>query len=151
MSNYNRKTDQKNRGNNDPVEDNKLTIASQFLEVQYKNAETETQRVKLESERLDKDFKLANKSMDIQRELLLKKPGENRKNLIVIFVCILIIVLVIAGFIGWLLYSGNDEFAGKIISAVSYVIVSGLSYYFGKSKSKKNSGMDDVSDTEIID
>ncbi len=148
--NYNKKrsSSQKTPSNDNKAGD-ELALASQYLEIQYKNAEIDAQKIEFENESLDKDFKLANKSMDIQRELLLKKPGDDRKNFIMICTAIVVLLLLIGGFIIWLLSSGNKDYANQILSAVSYIVVSGLSFYFGKkTKTKKNN---DISDAEIVD
>jgi hypothetical protein len=127
-----------------------LAIVEQFLKTQHQKALNEAEEIKLKSKELDLHSRYAEKALDHQQKFLASKPSENRKTLTRIGYIVGGIVLLFLGFISFCLYLDKEDFAGKFLQVLSYVLTTGLGYYFGTLKNKKSNSDKDIQEAEIV-
>lgn len=122
-----------------------------FLEVQKQDLLNEAERIKLQSKELDFNAQYAHQALGIQGNLLVAKPGEERKTITRWAYIIGGFVLVFLLFIGFCLYVGKEDFALKVLNILGYVVTSAASYWFGQRQNKGNKpNKDDTPSAEII-
>ncbi|MEX0291036.1 MAG: hypothetical protein AB3N14_18175 [Flavobacteriaceae bacterium] len=139
------------RGNNQNPVDTELIKS--FLEVQNQKAQNELKHLEIEKERLGHDFKLANKTLDIQGAFIKQEPKEKRTTLVYISVICVVVLLIVLNFMFILITKGHKDIAQEIAQWSSYFIVAIVSYFAGKkSKSQKgdDTNPDEIEDAEII-
>jgi len=143
---------QNNKSNNRNSENRPdIGMIKSFIEAQKLKAANESQELKLEEKKLEYNFKLANKSMDIQKTFIEKEPQERRKNIILVCSVAIFVVGGLCFFIWILIQSGNEDFAHQIIKWGSYLLIAMVSYFAGKkNRSSEKDDDDDIEDAEII-
>ena len=142
-------SNQKGNSNTDNRPD--IGMIKSFIETQKQKAANESQELKLEEKRLEYNYKLANKNMDIQKALIEKDPGERRKNIVLVSLIGFLVIGGLCVFIWVLIQSGNESFAHQIVKWGSYLLIAVVSYFAGKkSRSSEKDDSDDIEDAEII-
>jgi ABC-type dipeptide/oligopeptide/nickel transport system permease component len=130
------------------------SVIKAIVEQQGQKLQVELQRLKVDEKRLDQDARLAEKSMQYQAEFLKAQPSENRKTLTRIAYVVGGIVVIFLSFLGFLVYTGNKDFADSFLKFITYLVTSIVSFWIGKKsvsqKSSKNNSSD-IEDAEIID
>lgn len=147
MTNKSRDKSQNPNGDNRPD----IGMIKSFIDTQKLKADNEAQQLKLEEKRLELNFKLASKNMDIQKALIEKEPGERRKNILLVSVIGLVVIGGLCFYIWMLIQNGKEEFAHQIIKWGSYLLVALVSYFAGKrSKNSDSDDDDEIQDAEIV-
>ncbi len=111
-------------------------IISQFIKNQEQKLLIDAQELKLKEKDLDNQHKYAEKTLDIQADLLKQRPLENRKTITRIAYITASFFLIFLIFFVVCLYLNKDQLVYKMIDVITYVITSVVSYYFGKSSQR---------------
>jgi hypothetical protein len=129
-------------------------IISQFIKNQEQKLLIDAQELKLKEKDLDNQHKYAEKTLDLQADLLKQRPLENRKTITRIAYIIASFLLIILIFFGVCLYLNKDQLVDKMLNVISYIITCVVSYYWGTKSNKKkddSSSQNGYSEAEIIE
>lgn len=138
-----------NRNQQQALDINNETI-NLFLETQRQKANTEALEVRLREKEIELNAKGAEKALDYQAEHLRNQPKEMRETIKVFIYGISAFIIIVLAFIGFCLYIGKDEAAKTILNIISYVVVSLISYFLGKGKTRKSGSKKEDDDVEIV-
>lgn len=146
--NQNNKQNQKSLPDLDP-ETIKAIVVQQGQKLQL-----EANKIRLEEKRLEQDGKLAERSIDMQSQLLKDYPAQQRKTILVVGAVIVVVILIFLLFILYCISQGKENFADKFLTWLSHIagIVGG--FFVGRISSKKNHGKQQPSgpeDAEIVE
>lgn len=111
-------------------------VIKDWLAQQRQKLELEHKGAQIEELRIQSNERLAMKSMEFQARDIKARPGEMRKHLLLLATIIFFFALLFTGLIIYLLHTGKDEFAYNLLKAISYIVVSVLSFFAGR-KTKK--------------
>lgn len=132
----------------DPLRNLTEQDVRQVIRNQAQEAANDAAQVKLQSQELEYNYKLAQRSLELRGQENQTRGTELRKTTGMYAAIGLVATIAIGVFIFKLLENGYQDFLEKAMWALSYVVVSGLSYYFGKGASRKS--QDENGDVEII-
>lgn len=130
-------------------------VIKAIIEQQGQKIQLELQRIELEKLRLGQNTKLAEKAMENQSDFLKRQPSEERKTFTRIGYVVGGIIIVFLAFMGFLVYTGNKDFADSFLKFLTYLVTSIFSFVVGRksvpeNKSSKNKS-DSIEDAEIIE
>ena len=122
----------------------------QLVKTQYQKALNEAEELKLKSKELEVNARIAEKSIDDQSRIISSRPEETRKTLTRIAYIIGGFALLILIFLSLCLFLGKDDFAYSFLKGMGYVVTTGLGYWAGRQKGKKNGNDGGVPEAEIV-
>jgi hypothetical protein len=119
-------------------------IVNGFLEVQRNQSENDKLKLQNEAERTFLMHKLALKQLDAKENLLLKKPSEERKNILLVGIFLFLFIVLIIGFCIYCIEKGYIEIVIKVGSYIGTFLISflGGKYYGNTLKNRRNSSND---------
>lgn len=130
-------------------------LIKDFLRHQQQQIQLEERRLALEEKRLSQDGKLAEKSMDINGQLLKDAPSQQRKTIITIGVIGSILILGFLLFLSYCINNGKEDFIKSFLGWVSHLFTIALGFWVGRSTAKKNKSgnrdNDGIADAEVVD
>jgi hypothetical protein len=148
-----------NKGNNSqqnqPNNQLPANVIEQFLKTQHLNAMNEAEEIKLRSKEIDLQARFAEKSLEIQAQIISNKPSEGRKTVTRLAYIIGGFLTIFFSFVGYCLYIGKDQFVLQFLQIIGYFITTALGYYFGRTKTKNEKSdsqsiTSTISDAEIV-
>ena len=114
-------------------------VVEQFVQTQYQKALNEAEEIRLRSKDIEHQADYAKKLLDYQAQITSNHPTEHRKTVTRYAYIAAFGLVLIFGFLYLCLAMGKDQFITKFLDISSYIIVSALSFYFGrKSANTKN-------------
>lgn len=127
-------------------------LLDRILSYQEQKAKNEMKMLQLQEKDLELNFKIANKSLDYQKEFLIRHDSQHRKTFGLYAAAGLICLVLVLGFIIYCFKEGQDDFANYFIQIVSGILLAALGYFAG-NKNKKSKESDDkgIVDPEIVD
>ncbi|MGJ1362902.1 hypothetical protein ACR79B_20680 [Sphingobacterium spiritivorum] len=123
-------------------------IIKDFIELQKHKAENETRELAIKEQEIASNERLALRSMELQADHLKVRPAEMRKNITRLAYVLGFVLVIVFGFICYLLTTQNKDFAVLIIEKGAYLVVAFISYYAGKKNGQK-SKVDNNSDSNF--
>jgi hypothetical protein len=148
---------QPNQKQPQPKKELEPEVIKAIVDQQTQKLQLEHQRLRLEEKRLDQNARLAEKAMEQQAAFLKEQPKEHRKTLTRIAYIVGGIIAMFLLFMGFLVYTGNKDFASDFLKVCSYIATSALSFWVGrKSKPQSQSNNTptdpaDIHDAEVVD
>jgi hypothetical protein len=124
------------------------TVVDQFVKTQYQKALNETEEIKLKGKEIDHQAEYAKNLLDHQARLTACQPREYRKTIITYALLGGMFLLIFLAFVGTCLYFQKDDFVEFFLKGLSYILVSALSFYFGKKQSPQKS--EGIPDAEVV-
>ncbi|SFD63564.1 hypothetical protein SAMN05518672_102722 [Chitinophaga sp. CF118] len=110
-------------------------IVRDFFTYQSQEFELKKQESVSRDKELDRAHEISLRTMDVQKELLLKAPEHSFKHKCLFLTFILIVLMIIASVFIYCIYSGNKEVAMRIIETIVIIVGSGGGgYAIGKGK-----------------
>lgn len=127
----------------------KALVAQKGQELQ-----NDAQRIRLEEKKLDHNGKLAQRSIELNAQLIKDYPAQQRKTILVVGAVIVVVILIFLLFILYCISQGKENFADKFLTWLSHIagIVGG--FFVGRISSKKNQGKqqpEGPEDAEIVE
>lgn len=134
-----------NQQNNLPLDVVQEIIKTEQLRVQQQTEEIKTKQVEIES-----NERVARVTIEYQFKLMQDAQAQKRKSALVNYSFIILGLLILFAFLGYLVFSNHTEFAKEILEKIAYVIVTIAGFFAGRLSKKSNSSDKSSSDTEII-
>lgn len=125
-------------------------VVEQFVKTQYQKALNESEEIKLKAKDIDHQADYAKKLLEHQAKFIANQPAEHRKTITRYGYIGLAFLVVFLLFVGGCLYLNKDEFVKYFLQVVSYIVVSSLSFYFGKKSGDKKSD-DKIQEAEVVE
>lgn len=140
---------------NVPIQQLDSETLKKLIDQQGQKVQLELQRLELEKMKLGHNAKLAEKSLEHQSLYLNNQPQEHRKTITRLGYILGGILLMFLVFIGFLVYTGNKDFADTFLKFISYVATSVFSYLIGRStrsaSKQTESGKEIIEDANVIE
>lgn len=124
--------------NNNPVNSLSPEIIQGFLQNQQAEAQNEANRIRLREKEIQLSAEFSSESLKLNAQLLNKQPSEDRKMITLVSGIGIVVLLIVIGFIVYLIESGQKEFVLTVLKGIGVLLLNALSYYFGKSQNSKS-------------
>jgi len=124
-----------------------------ILEQQNQKLALDLKRATIDEKRIDTDAKLAEKSMNLNFELLKNEKEENRKTAKTYAIILCVILCLVFSFILACLYLGKQAFVALLFKNAKEVVIAIIAFFAGKTAKigkKGTKGETDVEDAAVV-
>jgi hypothetical protein len=125
----------------------------QLLKLEEQRLHLHMQRQHSRDKEIEANTRLAEKSLEAQKEYLKTKPSQDRKTLLLISIIFIVLVAMFCVFLCYLLSTGNKDLAHSILIGLSHLAVGSGGYFAGTKmqKNPKSAADSDIQDADVVE